>query len=173
MKFSTLALIGSTQAIDKLAIAEIAGGFIEGALQEENLGDYITCTVTDGQLVEEDFKHAIAEFKTKDIVEVVAGIEDIAGGLMTIVKAYQLCTSAKNVDQLKKVEGMLKDLANPKDLVIDIYHQLKINGHDISTHIDAAVEAYDQSQWTAFGKNVGMAVSEATLGKQEMMVKEI
>ena len=155
MKFSTLAIIGTTQAFDKLAIAEIAGGFVEGALQEENLGDYITCTVTDAQIVEKDFKMAVTEFKTKDIVEVVAGIEDIAGGLMTIVKAYQLCTSAKNKDQLAKVEGMIKDLENPKDLVVDIYHQLKVNGRDISTHIDAAVENFDQSQWTTFGKNVG------------------
>jgi len=172
MKFSNLvALIGVTQAMSKIEIAEVVGGFVEGALQEENLGDYVTCTVTDGEKVEADFKEAAAMFKTKDIVEIVAGFENIMGGFMTVVDAYKMCTSDKNKAQLAKVEGMLKDLKNPETLVVDIYDHLKVNGKDVSVHIDAAVKEFGVDYF-AFGKDVGVAVSEATLGKQEITLRE-
>jgi hypothetical protein len=97
MKFCNLvALMATTQAMSKTELAEVIGGFVEGALEEENLGDYITCTVTDAQIIEADFKKAVDEFKTKDLVEIVAGIEDITAALTTIVGAYKLCTSIKN-----------------------------------------------------------------------------
>ena len=49
MKFSTIAAIfGSAQAsVSPAHVAELFGGFVEGALKEESLGEYVTCAVTD------------------------------------------------------------------------------------------------------------------------------
>ena len=172
MKFSTLALIGSAQAMSKVQIAELLGGFIEGSLKEEALGDYITCTVTDGQIVEQDFKTAVADLETKTVAGVVNGIDEVAAALTTITGAYKLCTSAKDVAQLQKVEEMVKTLKNPITLVTDVYHNLKVNGKDITSHIDAAADDWHAEKYHEFGMDLGFAVAETTLGKQEIEALE-
>ena len=168
MKFSTLALVGSAHAMSKVQVAELLGGFVEGALKEEALGDYITCTVVDGQIVEQDLKTAVADLETKTVAGVVNGIDEVASALTTITGAYKLCTSEKDVAQLQKVESMLESLKNPVTLVTDIYHNLKVNGKDITTHIDAAADDWHAEKYHEFGMDLGFAVAETTLGKQEI-----
>ena len=154
-------------------VGELLGGFVEGALKEAALGDYVTCTVTDAQVVESDIKKAIADLETKSVAGVVNGIDEVAAALTTITGAYKLCTSVKDTTQLKKVETMLESLKNPITLAKDVYNNVKVNGKDITAHIDAAADDWHNAKYTNFGEDLGFAVAETTLGKQEVQAKEL
>ena len=67
---------------------------------------------------------------------------------------------------------MLKNLENPITLAVDIYKNLKINGKDITGHIDASIVDYNNQSYAAFGKELGEAVAEATLGKEEITLRD-
>jgi hypothetical protein len=69
-----------------------------GALQTENLGDFVTCAVTDGQKVTADVEDAIAQLKKHSISGVTKGLEDIADALTTISSGIKVCSQQKDFD---------------------------------------------------------------------------
>jgi hypothetical protein len=68
---------------------------------------------------------------------------------------------------------MLKSLENPITLATDIYNHLKVNGKDISTHIDAAADDFKSEKYFEFGMDLGFAVAEVTVGKLELEQKSL
>lgn len=68
---------------------------------------------------------------------------------------------------------MLKTLKNPITLATDVFHNLKVNGKDITTHIDAAADDWHSAKYGNFGMDLGFAVAETTLGKIELEAKEL
>jgi len=91
-------LVGSTEALSAAQMAQITEGLLIGALQTESLGDYVTCTVTDDQVVATDLEAAVAALKTKSISGVANGLADMSDALHTITGAYKLCSSAKDFE---------------------------------------------------------------------------
>jgi hypothetical protein len=100
MKYSlATALLLSTQAkVTPIEIGQIFEGVLIGALQTEDLGDFVTCTVTDGEKVTADIEDAIAQLKKHSISGVTRGLEDIADVLTTISSAIKLCSQQKDFD---------------------------------------------------------------------------
>jgi hypothetical protein len=68
---------------------------------------------------------------------------------------------------------MLKTLENPLTLATDVFNNLKLNGKDITTHIDAAADDWHNAKYANFGEDLGFAVAEVTLGKQEIEAKDL
>ena len=63
MKYTlaTALLLASTDAkLTPTQMGEIFEGVMIGALQTEDLGDFVTCTVTDGEKVTKDIEDAVA-----------------------------------------------------------------------------------------------------------------
>jgi len=60
---------------------------------------------------------------------------------------------------------MLATLKNPITLALDVYHNIKINGADISSHIAKASTDFASQEYTAFGTDIGVALAEVSLGK--------
>lgn len=168
MKTSALTaalLLGSTQALSSQEMLQITEGLLIGALQTESLGDYVTCTVTDEQVIAKDLEDAVAQLETKSISGIANGLSDMSDALHTITGAYRLCTSATDMQQLKKVEAMLATFKNPITLAVDVYHNIEMNGSDISAHIQKASTDFAAKDYTAFGTDVGTALAEVSLGQ--------
>ena len=157
-------LVSSADAFTPAQIAQVTEGLVAGALQTEKLGDYITCTVTDEQVVQKDFEDAVVQIKSKSITGIANGLSDLSDALTTITGAYKLCTSDKDTQQLKKVEAMIETFKNPMTLALDVYNNIKVNGKDISAHMMKASTDFSSQDYTAFGTDVGVALAEVTLG---------
>jgi hypothetical protein len=144
-------LVASTDAISAPQMLQITEGLLMGALQTEKLGDYVTCTVTDEQVVAKDLEDAVAQLETKSVHGVANGLADMSDALHTITSAYRLCTSKKDTDQLKKVEDMLESMKNPMTLAVDIYNNVRVNGADIGANITKSGTDFHAQNYVAFG----------------------
>ena len=94
MKYSlATALLLTTQAkVTPVEVGQMFEGVFIGALKTENLGDFVTCTVTDGEKVTADIEDAVAQLKAKTLSGAIHGLEDIADVLTQITSAIKLCT---------------------------------------------------------------------------------
>ena len=59
---------------------------------------------------------------------------------------------------------MLESFKNPLTLVVDIFHNIEVNGQDISAHLAAASNDFTNQKYYNFGIDMGDALTEATLG---------
>jgi hypothetical protein len=93
-----LLLANTSAKITPGEVGQIFKGVMIGALQTEDLGDFVTCTVTDGEKVTEDIDDAVAQLQKHSITGVANGLEDIADALSTISSGIKLCSSQKDFD---------------------------------------------------------------------------
>ena len=60
---------------------------------------------------------------------------------------------------------MLKSLKNPVTLATDILHNIEVNGKDITSHVNDAIDDWLNTHFFNLGLDLGAAVAETTLGK--------
>lgn len=68
-------------------------GLFSGALEAEDLGDYVDCTVKMAEEVADEIEDAATELKKKTPAGVAEGLEDIGDIFETIGKSIEKCTS--------------------------------------------------------------------------------
>ena len=148
-------------------ISDVAAGvegFLEGALEAENLNNLETC-IKDVELVAGDAEHAYQDCKVHDLSHKVKCTADL-GKLASAAK-----NSVKDCKNIKadwdKLEAMVKILENPKDFAIHTAEDLIINGKNIYHEIQDAVKSYEAHDYRQFGVNVGMATSKLLLGEEQ------
>ena len=78
--------------VTPLEVGQIFEGVMIGALKTEDLGDFVTCTVTDGERVTQDIEDAVAQLKKHSMSGLATGLEDMADVLKTISEAIKTCS---------------------------------------------------------------------------------
>merc|ERR1740117_218103 len=79
---------------DITKIEGIVGGILKGALKAEGFDDINSC-ISDAETIFKDAEEAFADFKTKDVTKIVAGIEKLADLLQHVKAGMKDCTQSK------------------------------------------------------------------------------
>lgn len=153
-------------ALSKSEVTQISMGVLQGALQTEDLDDYVTC-IQDSESVVLDVEDAIENFEKKNISGVTKGLSDIADALKVIVGAIDTCSQQKDLDQLKKLKAMLATFNSPKSFAYHVGKDLLFNGVNIYHEITDAVSNYRVGKYEAFGEDIGSVLALVLIGKLE------
>ena len=82
------------------------------------------------------------------------------------------CSQQKDIDQLKKLEAMLKEFKDPKSFAYHVGKDLLVNGTNIYHQISDAVTQYKAGKYEAFGEDIGDSLALVLIGKTQMMAKK-
>jgi len=136
-----------------------------------DLGDVVTCTVVDGQKIAADMTNAVHGFEQRSIAGISTGLEDIADALIVSDEALKLCTSPKDVAQYKALLELLKTFKSPSTFVSHLTKDIEVNGVDILKHVEGSVTDFKAGEYEAFGKELGDALAEVSIGTKVLQLK--
>ena len=153
---------GQEAKLNPAHVLEVVTGLLEGIAADLGLTDIQDCLQDVGTLGTE-IHSAYEELLQASVSSVEAGIRDLAQALEQIPSAIQTCKAADTVD-LAKIEAALSSFKNPMSFVFHVGHDLIINGRQIFTEIDAAVLAYHNKNYQAFGNAIGQALAAILVG---------
>jgi hypothetical protein len=141
---------------------QIVAGFLKGTLNAEGFKDIKTC-IKDIQTVVGDAKIIAGDFEKKDIADIIAGLKEVTVLAKDVKQGMQDC-SHKKVDW-NKFDTMIESMENPESFAFHIGKDLIVNGQDIKSEIELAVEDYRSEKYVDFGFNLGQAMSKTFVGK--------
>ena len=153
-------------SLTKDEVAEIAVGVLSGALNTEDLNDYVQC-IDDSEIIAADIEDAVVNFEKESISGVTKGLSDIADALTEITKAIGTCSQQKDIAQLKKLEAMLESFKDPKSFAFHVGKDLLVNGVDIYHQIADAITNYRAGKYESFGEDVGDSLALVLIGKSD------
>ena len=175
MRTSPLVLslfLASTQAkLTPSEVAQISEGVLAGALKTEDLNDYVDC-LKDSEKVVADIEDAVQSFEKKNISGVSKGLEDIADALTVVKNDIEKCSQQKDIDQLKKLEQMLRQFKSPMSFAYHVGKDILVNGQDIYGQIKDAISNYKAAKYEAFGEDIGDALALTLIGRNQLMAAQ-
>ena len=121
-----IALLGaSTQALNVTSIAHFTEGLLIGALQQEGLGDIVTC-FGDVESVVVDIESAIKDFEEKSFDGTKSGIAEIG---TTVKEIASILGDCKNIEtDVEKLISMAESFSNPISFAWHVGKDLLVNG---------------------------------------------
>ena len=145
MKTSALVaslLVANTSALTPENLGQLVGGLLTGALHQEDLDDFVDCTVKDGEKVVGDVEKALSEFETMSLAGVTAGLTDVADVFTTVASGIKECSTSPDIQKIEKIIEMLKTLSNPTDFAMHVGKDIIFNGKDIFNEITDGITQY-------------------------------
>jgi len=112
----------------------------------------------------------VKDFEKENVAGVTAGLKALGTTFTDVSNAIPQCESSAANDA-KILEKELAVFKSPLTLVYTIGHNLVVNGNEIYSEINSAINAYKSGNWEQFGFNIGEALGK-TLG-QGMTVEEL
>lgn len=169
MKTSALVaalLVANTQALTPENVGQLVAGLLTGALHQENLDDFVDCTVKDGSKVVGDVEDALMNFKTMSLSGITAGLEDVADVFTTISSGIKECSQSPDIQKLDDLIEMLKSFKNPKDFAYHIGKDIIVNGANIFTNINDGIASYKAENYEKVGEDIGVALDLVVFGEK-------
>lgn len=113
---------------------------------------------------------AIADFKKKDVDDVIHGLQEI--GLATTLLATEIQNCEGVVADWHKLEQMAAVFTSPASFAMHVGKDILLNGQDIYKDITNAEANYSHQQFEPFGENIGNALARVILGDSLKMQEE-
>lgn len=116
----------------------------------------------------EDLKAAAELYKSKESAQTQEAIRKLGMAIQGLPDAVATCKKAStampgDIEALKKAARMM---THPSRFAWHVGKDLVLNGVDIYKEVHAGMTAYNQKQWKACGKDIGVAMKLLAIGKQ-------
>ena len=108
-------------------VAEVAGGFLMGALDQEFPN--IEHCIEDGEEIFTNFENAYHHLIKKDKKDILLGLQDIGKALTELKTTLADCKEIKA--DLAKLKEIAAEFSNPKNAIIHIGKDIIIHGRDM------------------------------------------
>lgn len=147
---------------------EVFEGVVIGFISD-NL-DFVSCS-QDARNEKQDFGNAVKDFELglrhfnlTEIKEAVKDFEMFVKGIKVTKAACKDAVSSVEND-VKAIISALRHIHGPKDLLLNLFHNVLSFGEDIFGELSRAAEAYRAAQYMGSGRELGMAFRRMLLGE--------
>eukprot|EP00357_Protocruzia_adherens_P000288 CAMPEP_0114981338 /NCGR_PEP_ID=MMETSP0216-20121206/5488_1 /TAXON_ID=223996 /ORGANISM="Protocruzia adherens, Strain Boccale" /LENGTH=1455 /DNA_ID=CAMNT_0002342997 /DNA_START=218 /DNA_END=4585 /DNA_ORIENTATION=+ len=144
---------------------EIVEGLLAGALNGAHLGDIVDCF--------EDAEHVIAEcvsavelFEQHSADSVKDALSKFAEAFSQVPTAVKTCTSA--VHEAETLAAQIKNFASPWTFLWKVGKSLIVNGREIFSDIDGAINDFKTEQYYQAGYEIGTALAVVLEGTSQI-----
>lgn len=148
-------------------VLDVIAGLLEGIAADLGLTDIQECLQDVGTLAT-DIENAYKELVQNSATAVAEGLKDLAQALEQVPSAIKTCKAADTVD-IAKIEAALSSFENPVSFVFHVGHDLIINGQQIYTEVNSAIQDYQNQDFEGFGEAVGEALAAVLVGEPETL----
>jgi hypothetical protein len=117
---------------------------------------------------------AVEQIHTEDEGKVKDGLRTLAGALEDFPGTLATCKAgvADAQKEISRLKSAIVQMKSPSTFAVHIGHDLLVNGVDIYKEVKDAVTQYRGKHWSAFGEDLGKALSKLLVGVMVNAVSE-
>lgn len=151
-------------------LLHFAEGFLLGIGSAPMFKEIREC-IQDAEEIFSDLNKGIQDIKTRDPAKVLEGIQLIGKATKFLPEAARTCKAAQA--DIKALEDLINTFRDPVTFLYKIGRSLLINRVEVYTEVTAAIDAYNNKDYTNWGYWVGKAMATIILKEDVQAIEAL